>query len=76
MILNSNLEVVKEMKPSSSAPGEFKELTDFFIWEDYLYIYDFQSQKFKVWLLLLQYSGNGVYDCGLCEQKNTICRER
>ena len=48
LILNSNLEVVKEMKPSSSAPGEFKELTDFFIWEDYLYIYDFQSQKFMV----------------------------
>lgn len=48
LILDSSLSVVKELRTSSGAPGTFKELTDFFIWEEELYIYDFQSQKFII----------------------------
>lgn len=48
LLLDSNLEVLKEMNGSSGAPGSFKELTDFFIWKNQLYLYDFQSQKFIV----------------------------
>lgn len=34
------------IEPVSGAPGFVREVTDFFIYHDLLYVYDFQSQKF------------------------------
>ncbi len=49
IILDQDWNYLSEIVPTNGRPLNFRELTDFFILSDKLYIYDFQSQKFIVY---------------------------